>query len=175
VFLVAFCMTDDATHWYAFVERNHGMSEWAEFVKLVNQQFGPPLHGNALGELIQLKRDTTVVDYQNRFLALVDRCTGLSEKQHIDIFTAGLRNPLKADVELEQPATLDDAMALALAYEHRLAMIEDSPAHVTSRPQAGRPAPTTKVLALPAPPAPTAQQGAATVAVIDGSRDDRQT
>jgi hypothetical protein len=131
VFLAAFYMTGDAAQWYALVERNHGTPEWAEFVKLVNQRFEPPLRGNTLGELIQLKRDTTVADYQNRFLALVIRCTGLSEKQRIDIFTAGLRNPLKTDVELEQPATLDDAMALARAYEQRLAMTGDSPARAT--------------------------------------------
>jgi hypothetical protein len=83
VFLVAFYMTGDAAQWYALVERNHGTPEWAEFVKLVNQWFGPPLRGNTLGELIQLKRDTTVTDYQNRFLALVNRCTGLGEKQQI--------------------------------------------------------------------------------------------
>jgi hypothetical protein len=162
VFLAAFYMTGDAAQWYALVERNHGTPEWAEFVKLVNQRFGPPLRGNTLGELIQLKRDTTVADYQNRFLALINRCTGLSEKQQIDIFTAGLCNPLKTEVELEQPATLDDAMALARAYEQRLAMTGDSPARMTFRPQTGRPAPTAKVLALPASPALIAQQGAAT-------------
>jgi hypothetical protein len=51
-------------------------------------------------------------------LALVNRCTGLTEKQQIDIFTAGLRNPLKTGIELEQPTTLDDAMALVRAYEN---------------------------------------------------------
>jgi hypothetical protein len=117
VFLAAFYMTGDAAQWYALVERNHGTPEWAEFVKLLNQWFGPPLRGNAFEELIQLKRDTTVTDYQNQFLALINRCTGLSEKQQIDIFTVGLHNPLKIDVELEQSAMLDDAMALARAYE----------------------------------------------------------
>jgi hypothetical protein len=73
------------------------------------------------------------------------------EKQHIDIFTAGLRNPLKTDVELEQPATLDDAMTLTCAYENRLAMTADTTAHTAARPQAGRMPPPNKVLALPAP------------------------
>jgi hypothetical protein len=80
VFLAAFYMTGDAAQWYALVERNHGTSEWAEFVKLVNQWFGPPLRRHTLGELIQLKRDTTVANYQNQFLALINCCTGLSEK-----------------------------------------------------------------------------------------------
>jgi hypothetical protein len=86
-------------------------------VKLVNQRFGPRLRSNMLGKLIQLKRDSTVTDYQSCFLFLVNRCTDLTEKQQINIFTAGLRNPLKMDVELEHPKSLEDAMALARTYE----------------------------------------------------------
>jgi hypothetical protein len=164
VFLAAFYMTGDAAQWYALVERNHGTPDWAAFVKLVNQRFGPPLHDNMLGELIQLKRETTVADYQSRFLTLVNRCTGLTEKQQIDIFTAGLRNPLKTDVELEQPTTLDDAMALARAYESRMAMTADMPSRTIGRPQAGRTQPSTKVLALPTPATASAAQGATPVA-----------
>jgi hypothetical protein len=63
VFLAAFYMTGDAAQWYALVERNHGTPDWAAFVKLVNQRFGPPLRGNMLDELIQLKRETTFADY----------------------------------------------------------------------------------------------------------------
>jgi hypothetical protein len=37
VFLAALYMTGDATQWYALVERNHGTSDWAAFIKLVNQ------------------------------------------------------------------------------------------------------------------------------------------
>jgi hypothetical protein len=128
VFLAAFCMTVDTAQWYALVERNRGTPTWEKFVKLVNQRFGPPLRGNALGELIQLKRDSTIADYQSHFLALVNHCTSLTEKQQIDIFTAGLRNPLKTDVELEHLENLEDAMALVRAYEQRLVMTDDAPA-----------------------------------------------
>jgi hypothetical protein len=159
----SFYKTGDVAQWYALVERNHGTPDWAAFIKLVNQRFGPPLRGNALRELIQLRQETTVADYQSRFLALVNYCTDLMEKQQIDIFMAGLRNPLKTDVELEQPATLDDAMALVRAYEHRLAMNEDTPARTATRPQAGRTTPTAKVLALPTPAISGVAQGATSV------------
>jgi hypothetical protein len=55
VFLASFYMTGDAAQWYAPLEKNQGTSTWAEFEKLVNQRFGPPICGNALGELIQLR------------------------------------------------------------------------------------------------------------------------
>jgi hypothetical protein len=117
VFLASFYMTGDAAQWFTLVEKNRGTPTWAEFDKLVHQRFGPPLRGNALGELVQLQRETTVADYQFKFLALVTHCTDLVEKHQIDIFTNGLRNLLKIGVELEAPATLEDAMALARTYE----------------------------------------------------------
>jgi hypothetical protein len=74
-----------------------------------------------LGELIQLQREMTVADYQSKFLALITRCIGLIERHQIDIFTNGLRNPLKTNIKLEA-STLEDAMALARTYEQRLQM-----------------------------------------------------
>jgi hypothetical protein len=95
------------------LEKNQGTSTWDEFEKLVNQHFGPLIRGNALGELIQLRRETTITDCQTRFLALVNRYKGLTELHQINIFTTSLCDPLKTDVELEQSATLEEAMALA--------------------------------------------------------------
>jgi hypothetical protein len=59
---------------------------------------------------------------------LLTRCEDLAKKHQINIFTTGPHNPLCIDVELEKPATLEDAMALARTYEQRLAMTEDIPA-----------------------------------------------
>lgn len=44
----------------------------------------------------------------------------LSEPQQIQLFMASLVNPLKTDVALRRPSTLDDAIMLAQAYEQRL-------------------------------------------------------
>jgi hypothetical protein len=147
VFLASFYMTGDAAQWFTLLEKNQGTPTWDEFERLVNQRFGPPIRGNALGELIQLRREMTVADYQTRFLALVNRCKGLTEPHQIDIFTVGLRDLLKTDVELEQPVTLEEAMALARAYEHRLAMSAEPTTRLASRPPYGR----TKQLAIPVP------------------------
>jgi hypothetical protein len=117
----------------------------------VNQRFEPPLRGNTLGELIQLRRTSSVAEYQNKFLSLVTRCEGLIEKHQVDIFTAGLGNPLKIDVELEHLATLEDVMALARTYEQRL--VDESaggnppPAHIACTPQT-----SSKSLLLTGPP-----------------------
>jgi hypothetical protein len=64
---------------------------------------------------------------------LLARCEGLAEKHQINIFIGGLGNPLKTDVELEHPTSLEEAMAFARAYKHRLSMTELSPAHPSPR------------------------------------------
>jgi hypothetical protein len=54
VFLATFYMSGGASQWYTLLERNRGQPSWDEFIKLINQRFGPPLRNNTLGELIQL-------------------------------------------------------------------------------------------------------------------------
>jgi hypothetical protein len=52
----------------------------------------------------------------------------VAEKHQINVFTAGLCNPLKTDIELEHPAMLEEAMALARAYEQWLSITDFPPA-----------------------------------------------
>jgi len=57
--------------------------------------------------------------YQRRFLALLCRCDDLTPQHQIDLFTAGLGQPLSSDVEMQRPTSLESAMSLARAYERR--------------------------------------------------------
>jgi hypothetical protein len=122
----------------------------------VHQRFRLLLCNNTLGELIQLQRETIVAGYQSKFLALVTRCAGLIEKHQIDIFTNGLCNPLKTNIELEAPVTLEDTMALARTYDQCLQMGTEQPSRVNHHSSSERIVPASKPLALPTPPAATA-------------------
>lgn len=53
-----------------------------------------------LGELAQLCCISSVAEYQTQFLALLCRFEPLSHLQQVQIFTAGLQNPLRTNVEL---------------------------------------------------------------------------
>lgn len=81
-----------------------------------------------LGELTALRRTGSVEDYVNSFLALACRDAELSEGQQVQLFTAGLVNPLKTDVVLCQPRSLDDAIMFARAYEQRVHLGTTDPA-----------------------------------------------
>jgi hypothetical protein len=120
VCLAAFHMTGKAQIWYYGVERNRGVPAWTEFAESVRRRFGSLTRSNdAFRELIQLRHTGSVAEYREEFLGLVDRCDGVSEPMQLAFFTAGLRHPLRADVELRRPETLQDAAWMAGVLEHR--------------------------------------------------------
>jgi hypothetical protein len=63
-----------------------------------------------------------VEEYQRQFSVLLCHCDDLSPSQQVNMFTAGLGEPLQTDVELQTPTTLQYAMSLARAYERRMAL-----------------------------------------------------
>jgi hypothetical protein len=84
---------------------------------LANVRFGPLTHSNPLGELCRLCH--ALDNYINKFYQRLTWCDELFEPQQIVIFIVGLGEPLKTDVELNAPITLEDAAALAHAYIQR--------------------------------------------------------
>jgi hypothetical protein len=90
---------------------------WNHFVQLIQIWFGLPLTDSPIGELALLRREGSVDDFCVRFMV-------------------GLGQPLCTDVALQKPATLDDAVMYAHAYEQRNQL---SPATTTSQSRsAGR-------------------------------------
>ena len=67
-----------ASEWYFQLERDFGMISWTRFAEYLNLRFGPPIPSNSLGELKELKRTSSVEEYQRCFLALLCRCDDLT-------------------------------------------------------------------------------------------------
>jgi len=120
-----FYLQGAASQWYYRWEKNHGIPDWKTFVDGVHKRFAPHLRSNPLGELSHCRRTGSVDEYVDQFLKLLARCEDVSEKQQIDLFTAGLLQHMCTDVEMRAPATLEDAMTLARSYERRLQITTD--------------------------------------------------
>jgi hypothetical protein len=139
-----------AADWYYALERDHAIPSWARFAEFVNMRFGPPLRTNSLAELKDLRRTGSVEEYQRQFSVLLCRCDDLSPSQQVNMFTAGLGEPLRTDVEMQTPTTLQYAMSLARAYERRTVLPTDAalskPSH--SNPRSSTAA-TTVVTVIP--------------------------
>ena len=73
VWMASYNLEGPAQLWYMQVQRDEGTPPWRRFSELLNLRFGPPLRANPLGELMACKRTTSVVDFQERFEALLPR------------------------------------------------------------------------------------------------------
>ena len=85
------------------VQQDEGTPSWPRFSELLNLRLGPPICSNPLGELMACKRTGSVVEYQDRFEALLPCVGTLSEAHRVQAFTARLHSPLSLDVELHNP------------------------------------------------------------------------
>ena len=116
----------------------------------------PPLCANHLADLARLLFRGSVAEYQEMFQARMDHAGSLSAVQQVQLFTGGLPNPLRTDVELQAPTNLQQAMSLARAYERRVTAYQAMP----NRQQ--RPPPR----AAPAPPSLSSTTTAATPSIL---------
>jgi hypothetical protein len=103
-----------------------------------------------------------VNDYTACFMELSCRDESLTEHQQIQLYIAGLGDPLCTNVQLQQPTKLDDAVIFARAYEERNAARTAAP-----QPARGGDRFSTRVAT---PGAPTAPQGPPAPAFPGGNK-----
>jgi hypothetical protein len=82
-------------------------------------QYTPPLTDSPLGELALLDHSGTVDEFCSKFMSLSYRDHTLTEPQQIQLFTTSPSEPLRTDVALEWPSSLDEAVMFARVYEQR--------------------------------------------------------
>lgn len=119
VWLASLHLDGVEAEWYYALEWEHNLVSWARFAEFLNLCFGPPIRSNSLGELKELYRTGSMEDYQRQFRALLCCChyDDLSPRHQIDMFTAGLGQPLSSPVELLKPPNLQTTMSYAHAQE----------------------------------------------------------
>ena len=124
VWLASFHMQGVAQHWFYMLERDSGDIQaisWSLFRTLCQQCFRPPLGTNHLSDLarLQFQFRGSVQEYQEAFQTRMAHAGYLTPEQQVQLFTGGLPDPIRIDVELQAPADLQRAMLLARAYERR--------------------------------------------------------
>jgi hypothetical protein len=143
--LASFHMTGAAQQWYYMLERDEGMPTWPHFKALSQQCFGPAMGVNHLADLARIPFWSSVDEYIESFQTRLAHAGYMTPEQRTHLFTGGLPDHIRIDVELQAPQELQRAMALARAYERRATTTTPAGHHRTPRPQP-RPLP------LPAPP-----------------------
>ncbi|XP_042059584.1 uncharacterized protein LOC121804108 [Salvia splendens] len=103
-----------AAEWIFNYRENNPVVTWREFLEDVRHRFDPQSLRNCIGPLSKLVQTGSVAEYHDAFERYLNRVRGLSEEALIPIFITGLKEPIQEKVELQQPGSLAEAMALAL-------------------------------------------------------------
>lgn len=86
---------------------------WSEFLDDVRRRFDPQCYISHVGLLKKLQQTCTVSDYQLAFEKLQTKVVGVPDHVLLDLYVAGLKQPIQDEVLLHRLATLAVAFALA--------------------------------------------------------------
>ena len=103
VWLASYHLTGIAQLWYLVLENDAGRPSWVEFRLLCQQRFGPSLSTNHLADLARLPFTSMVDTYMEAFQAHAVHVGHLSPLQKAQLFTGGLPDHIRVDVELHDP------------------------------------------------------------------------
>ena len=103
-----------ASEWIFNYGTNNLWVSWADFLEDVRHRFDPHSFRNYSGLISKLVQTGTVAEYHDTFERYLNRVEDLSEASLIPIFIAGLKEPIREKVDLQEPSSLAAAMALAL-------------------------------------------------------------
>ncbi|TXG67782.1 hypothetical protein EZV62_009057 [Acer yangbiense] len=131
--LAAAHLTGDTIPWYQWLERTIGNLCWPQFTRALSTRFGTLEEADPGGALSKLSQNGTVKDYQVQFERLSNRTRGLPESFLISCFLSGLREELKANVQILKPITLAHAFELAKLQEEAHIVITKQTTVVTDQ------------------------------------------
>ncbi|KAL1147912.1 hypothetical protein V6Z11_A10G089000 [Gossypium hirsutum] len=117
--LASFHLLGEAQLWFDQIEEEEENLDWECFRECCHVRFGPPMSNNPLGELANLRQTGTVEEYQRQFQSLLARTTDLKPRQQVNLFTTGLVEELRIDIEMQHPGNLGVAMNMARALERK--------------------------------------------------------
>nr|GMC86807.1 uncharacterized protein LOC109178468 [Ipomoea batatas] len=117
VSLAAFHLTGVAQLWHFRLEMEEPAMSWTQFKQRCYLRFGPRLRGNSLSNLTRLRQNCRPLEeYTDEFQAILMRTSSVRSDQEVDLFTAGLDEWLRIDVENLHPVNLDVAMNIARSF-----------------------------------------------------------
>jgi hypothetical protein len=99
VWLASYHLHGTAQQWYHILERDAGEPHWEEFKRLCHNRFGPAISTNHLADLARLPFHSLDA-YMQAFQARLAHAGRLAPLQQAQLFTGGLPEALRVDVEL---------------------------------------------------------------------------
>lgn len=118
-------LLDNAAHWYQSIKFTDVVSDWSVFSTAVMTEFDVNVHRDCMRELLVLKQVGSIQEYRLAFNQLVYKVRlyegHVSETLLVTRFILGLKEELRAAVEMQMPQTVQAATQYALVQEALLA------------------------------------------------------
>lgn len=102
-----------AVEWFRRMKRNDLINTWADFEEQFKFRFDPEMYEDYFGLLAKLQQTTTVMAHQTEFERLMNKISGVTDGTLISIFISGLKDPVRRELRVNRPSTLNEAFALA--------------------------------------------------------------
>ncbi|VFQ71975.1 unnamed protein product, partial [Cuscuta campestris] len=148
-----------AVEWFRRMKRNNLINTWADFEEQFKFRFDPEMYEDYFGLLSKLQQTTTVMAYQTEFERLMNKVEGVSEDTLISVFISGLKDPIRRELRVNRPTTLNGAFALAretsAKYDELQTPIRRNWAPQGHRPNTANPSAQTAAITPYVPPTKT--------------------
>lgn len=114
-------LVGNAAHWFQSFKQSGIWPTWQQFCEAVIEEFDVNVHRELLQSLMRLKQVGTVEEYKSQFHQLVYNIRlyepALSDTLLVTRFIMGLKEELRAAVEMQLPATVQKAAVYAMVQE----------------------------------------------------------
>ncbi|KAJ0047217.1 hypothetical protein Pint_05412 [Pistacia integerrima] len=115
--LAAYHLEKDAQLWYQRRKTQEHSITWENMKVGLVAQFAATEYEDFFGDLCKLKQTSSVSDYHAQFERLLARAGTLTDKQEVECFINGLKEGIRADVQVQNPQNLTTTIGLARTYE----------------------------------------------------------
>ena len=113
-------MDGDALLWYQWEHRRRPIRTWEELKMLMLRKFRPSSAGTLHEQWLGVKQVGTVTDYRRSFIELAAPLHNIPEDIAVATFLNGLKEEIRAEIRLQGPLNVDQAMDLALRVEDKI-------------------------------------------------------
>ena len=124
----SFHFEGEVLQWFKWRDCVRTTPSWEEFTRALCLEFGPLEFEDTSEALFKLRHTGTLKDYISEFRHLANRTSDISHVLLKSYFIGGLKKELKFDVKLLKPATVHDAIAIAVQLDAKFNEFKRSPA-----------------------------------------------
>jgi hypothetical protein len=149
--------TGAARRWFQSVERQLVGVDWPSFCRMIRERFCRDQHELLIRHLFHIKQSTTVQDYVDHFVDLIEQLSAYTANPDHLFYTTrfidGLRVDIRAIILVQRPQDLDTVCTLALLQEEAIEPGQHREFHKTDGSPFAKPQASKGALPLPPPPA----------------------